>query len=177
MTERIANLDKPKTQRAKTKRKPGSPTTGAPKKRPLLLGVETTGPRRRGGKPPGRKPAAKSKSRKTPPGRAAERLRNSVNSLVSRQSDEIAQALIKKTKAGNMTGARILVELSGADQPPDPVTKKPGGLKLIDLLESDTEWDPDSDPDEPHPGCEWNGDRWVRPEPKPANPNELPLPV
>lgn len=99
-------------------------------------------------------------------GRAATRLRNSINSLVSQQSDEIAQALIDKTVAGNMTGARILVELSGADKPPDLVKKKHGGLKLIDLLESDSEWDFDTDPDTPHPGCEWNGERWVRPEPK-----------
>jgi hypothetical protein len=56
--------------------------------------------------------------------------------------------------------------LSGADKPPDPVTKKQGGLKLIDLLESDSEWDFDTDPDTPHPGCEWNGERWVRPEAK-----------
>jgi hypothetical protein len=110
-----------------------------------------------------------SKSRKTPPGRGATRLRNSVNSLVSQQADEIAKALIDKTKAGNMTGARILVELSGAGKPPDPVKKKPGGLKLIDLLESDSEWDFDTDPDTPHPGCEWNGSRWVRPEQQKAN--------
>ncbi len=140
MPGKIANLDKPKTQRAKTQRR-------------------------------GRKPAAASKSNKTPPGRGATRLRNSINSLVSRQSDDIAQALIDKTVAGNMTGARILVELSGAGKPPGPVEKKHGGLKLIDILESDPEWDPDSDPDTPHPGCEWNGERWVRPEPKTPNPD------
>jgi len=135
MPARIKNLDKPKTQRAKTQRR-------------------------------GRKPAAPSKIHKTPPGRGATRLRNSVNSLVGQQADEIAQALIDKTKAGNMTGARILVELSGAGKPPEPVNKKHGGLKLIDLLESDSEWDFDTDPDTPQPGCEWNGERWVRPEAK-----------
>jgi hypothetical protein len=140
MPGKIANLDKPKTKPAKAPRKPR-----------------------------GRKPAAKSKSHKTPPGRGATRLRNSVNSLVSQQADEIAKALIDKTKAGNMTGARILVELSGAGKPPDPVKKKHGGLKLIDLLESDSEWDFDTDPDTPHPGCEWNGERWVRPEQLKAN--------
>jgi hypothetical protein len=140
MPARITNLDKPKTQRAKTQRR-------------------------------GRKPAAASKIHKTPPGRGATRLRNSVNSLVSQQADEIAQAVIDKTKAGNMTGARILVELSGADKPPDPVEKRHGGLKLIDLLESDSEWDFDTDPDTPQPGCEWNGERWVRLEPKTPNPD------
>ena len=148
MPEKTKNLNNPKTKPAKAPRKPR-----------------------------GRKPAASSRGHKTPPGRAAVRLRSSVNSLVSRQSDEITQALIDKTVKGNMTVARILFKLSGADQPPEPVKKENGGLKLIDLLESDTEWDPDLDPDEPHPGCEWNGDRWVRPEPKPTNPNELPLPV
>ncbi len=148
MTKRIANLDKPKKQRAKTKRKS-----------------------------PGRKPAAKSKSRKTPPGSGAMSLRSSINALVSQQADEIAKVLVDKTVKGNMTSARMVVGLSGADQPPDPVKKENGGLKLIDLLESDTEWDPDSDPDEPHPGCEWDGARWVRPEPRAANPDELPLPV
>ena len=117
-------------------------------------------------KPRGRKPVAASNRHKTPPGRGATRLRNSINSLVSQQADEIAKALIKKTVAGNMTGARILVELSGADKPPEPVAKKHGGLKLIDLLESDSEWDFDTDPDTPQPGCEWNGERWVRPEAK-----------
>jgi hypothetical protein len=141
MSGKIANLNKPKTQRAKTKRR------GRKRVAPL------------------------SKSRKTPPGRGATRLRSSVNSLVSQQADEIAKALIDKTKAGNMTGARILVELSGAGKPPDPVKKKHGGLKLIDLLESDSEWDFDTDPDTPHPGCEWNGERWVRPEPKTPNPD------
>lgn len=112
-----------------------------------------------------------SKSRKTPPGRGATRLRDSINSPVSRQADDIAPALINKTVAGNMTGARILVDSPAPASRPTPSRKKHGGLKLIDLLESDSEWDFDEDPDTPHPGCEWNGERWVRPEPKTPNPD------
>ena len=113
MPERTANLDNPKTKRAKTPPKPR-----------------------------GRKPAAASKKHKIPPGRAAVRLRSSVNSLVSQDSDRIAKALIDKTVAGNMTGARLLVELSGANHPPVEPKKKRSGKSLLDELESGPQWDP-----------------------------------
>jgi hypothetical protein len=78
---------------------------------------------------------------KTPAGRGAARLRDSINAMVSKQSDRIAQALIDKTVKGNMTGARILVELSGADKAP-PVKKKRRGLSWAQRLANEPEWDP-----------------------------------
>jgi hypothetical protein len=79
---------------------------------------------------------------KTPAGRGAARLRDSINAMVSKQSDRIAQALIDKTVKGNMTGARILVELSGADKVPPEKKKKRSGPSWAELLASEPEWDP-----------------------------------
>jgi hypothetical protein len=126
MTRKTAKLDKPKTRRAKAPRKVHS--------------CEVKKPR-------GRKAAAATKKHKTPPGRAAVRLRSSVNSLVSYDSDRIVQALIDKTVAGNMTGARLIVELSGADHPPAAPKKKRSGKSLLDELESGPQWDPSMDRD------------------------------
>jgi hypothetical protein len=159
MPKNIAKLVNPNTKRAKNLRKPWSATAGAPRERSLLLGVEATGPRRRGDKPRGRKPDAATKIRKTPPGRAAVRLRSSINSLVSQESDSIAKALVDKTVAGNMTGARLIVALAGADKPPIPLKKKRSRKSLLDLLESEPQWNPSmgsdasclppSEPDDP----------------------------
>ncbi len=114
--------------------------------------------RRKNPRKPGRKPAAASK-RQTPPGTGAVRLRRSINSLVSQKSDQIANALVEKTVAGDMAGARILVELSGADKPLAEPKKKRGGKTLLDELESGPQWDPSmgrdasqlppSEPDDP----------------------------
>jgi hypothetical protein len=73
---------------------------------------------------PGRRPAAsktpapRRRRRNLPPGRGAERLISSVNVILNDESDRIARALVDKTIAGNMSGARLLVELSGAKHPP-----------------------------------------------------------
>ena len=79
---------------------------------------------------------------KTPAGRGGLRLRDSINDKVSKQSDLIAQALIDKTKAGKMTGARTLVQLSGADKAPPEKKKKRGIRSWIKRLCSEPEWDP-----------------------------------
>lgn len=39
-----------------------------------------------------------------------------------------------------MTGARLLVELTGADKPPVPKKKKRRGPTLLDFLKSQPEW-------------------------------------
>jgi hypothetical protein len=89
----------------------------------------------------GRKPAKPSaKKRKTAPGRGAALLRSSVNTKVGEESDRIAEALVQNTVAGNMTGARLLVELTGADKPPVPKKKKRRGPTLLDFLKSQPEW-------------------------------------
>ena len=122
MTETTAKLKNTKTRRAKATRKVHSCEVKKPRGRKSL--------------------AATKKKRKAPPGRAAVSLRSSVNSLVSQDSDRIAKALIDKTVAGNMTGARLLVELSGAQHPPVPPKKKHSGQSLLDEFESGPQWNP-----------------------------------
>ncbi len=90
---------------------------------------------------PGRKRST-TRGSKTPAGRGGLRLRDSINDKVSKQSDQIAQALIDKTKAGNMTGARILVQLSGADKAPPGKKKKRRGPSWAERLANEPEWDP-----------------------------------
>ena len=103
---------------------------------------------RKDGKP-GRKTAALKTTapqsrRKLPPGRGAERLCNSVNVILNDESDRIARALVDKTIAGNMSGARLLVELSGAKHPPakpeDKTEDKDNGPGLVELMMSRGEW-------------------------------------
>jgi hypothetical protein len=98
---------------------------------------------------PGRKPAALKTTaprsrRKIAPGLGADRLRNSVNVILNDESDRIARALVDKTIAGNMSGARLLVELSGAKHPPvEPEEKDKDpedGLSLAEILMSRGQW-------------------------------------
>lgn len=98
---------------------------------------------------PGRKPAARKTTaprsrRKLPPGHGNERLRNSVNVILNDEADRIARALVDKTIAGNMSGARLLVELSGAKHPPakpeDKAEDKDDGPGLVELMMSRGEW-------------------------------------
>ncbi len=96
---------------------------------------------------PGRKPSAHKTTasrRKLPPGRGAERLCNSVNVILNDESDRIARALVDKTIAGNMSGARLLVELSGVKHPPakpeDKAEDPEDGMSLTEILMSRGEW-------------------------------------
>ena len=138
--------------------KPWSPVIGSQEADLRFLGGEA-GPRRRGGKP-GRKPASKKLAaprrsrRKLPPGRGAERLRSSVNVILNDESDLIARALVDKTIAGNMTSARLLVELSGAKHPPTEPENDWDHPSLAESLATEPEWvDPDPpDPSERFPG-------------------------
>ena len=97
------------TRMKELKKKPNPPKTGSAPQEPRAKR--------------GRKRAA-TKEPKTPAGRGATRLRNSVNAMVDKQSDAIARALIKKTCAGNATIARLLVGISGADKAPPETRKK-----------------------------------------------------
>src|SRR5580693_5898332 len=93
-----------------------------------------------GRKPQARKTTAPRNRRKLPPGRGAERLCNSVNVILNDESDRIARALVDKTIAGNMSGARLLVELSGAKRPPakpeEKAEDKDDGPGLVELMMS-----------------------------------------
>ena len=74
----------------------------------------------------GRKQRSRSRGRKAEPepGGGAERLRCAIDKLVSHESGRIAKALVDKTIAGNMTGARLVVELSGAKNSRNKPVKK-----------------------------------------------------
>jgi hypothetical protein len=77
-------------------------------------------------KKPGLKPGRKrstTKGSKARAGSGGARLRSSINKKVREESDAIAQALIDKAVAGNMTSTRLVVGISGADKAP-PVAKK-----------------------------------------------------
>jgi hypothetical protein len=89
----------------------------------------------------GRKPS-KTRRRKVPAGRGAISLRNSVNRLVDEQSDDIAQALIDTTKAGNATVAHVLVDLTDALKGPPGKKKKRRGTSWAEMLANEPEWDP-----------------------------------
>jgi hypothetical protein len=81
-------------------------------------------------------------------GRGGERLRSALNKLVDEQSEQIAQALINKTIAGNMVGARLLSDLTGAKNPRIKPTRKKRGLSEAEELASEQTWvGPDYDGD------------------------------
>lgn len=102
---------------------------------------KSTKPRKPGPSARGRKPSAAPRQ-KFPAGRGAARLRSSVNTMVGNESDDIARALVDKAKAGNMTGARLLVELSGAQKAPPEKKKKRGLIPWVKRLANEPEWDP-----------------------------------
>ena len=134
---------------------------------------------------PGRKPAALKTTaprsrRKIAPGLGAERLLNSVNVILNDESDRIARALVNKTIAGNMSGARLLVELSGAKRPPaKPKDKAEEGVdfpSLDEMLMCRGQWvkqieDFDRNPPFPGESLESYSNRnvyYLPPPPKPA---------
>jgi hypothetical protein len=85
----------------------------------------------------------RSKKRLPPPGRGATNLRSAVNTVVDEESLRIAKALVNNTCAGNMAGARLLLELAGADKPPAPAKKKRRGLSIAQSLALEPEWTPE----------------------------------
>jgi len=109
--------------KAKSKtRKPGAGKSENLKPRhssgeqPALYLVQETSPARpRPGKSTGRKKRSKPALQLVPakPGQGVRSLRDSINSIVSAQSDRLARALYDKALAGNAPSARLLVELSG----------------------------------------------------------------
>ena len=104
-------------------------------------------PRRKGGRPRGKtkKKTIPAKLRK--PGAGGARLRSSVNEQVGLKSDQIAKALVKKTIDGDMSGARILIQITGADKVPVEV-KKPSGPSWAMLLAAEPPWQGTPDPEE-----------------------------
>jgi hypothetical protein len=87
---------------------------------------------------PGRKPRAR---KNQPPGRAAARLRQAVENLVTQESDKIARALVNQTIAGNMTGARILTALTDAEKPIEKKKRKRRGPSEAMRLAMEPPWE------------------------------------
>jgi hypothetical protein len=90
-------------------------------------------------KPPpkgGRKTSA-AKGTKTSGGRGTARLRN----RAGKKSNAVA--IVGKTKAGNKTGPRLVVELSGAEKNPSETKKKKkrGIQPWVERLCSEPEWE------------------------------------
>jgi hypothetical protein len=97
---------------------------------------------RKAGRPSrGRKRSA-AKPAKVPEGHGAASLRNAANALLGPASVLIVSTLIRKAIAGNTTGARILMELSGPQKAlPETKKKKRSGRSWADLLASEPELD------------------------------------
>jgi hypothetical protein len=76
-----------------------------------------------------------------PTGEGATRLRSAINSLVGAESDRIAKALIDKTIKGNMTSAKLVVELADPGKNASAQEKKKRrGPSPAQLLASEPEW-------------------------------------
>ncbi len=90
----------------------------------------------------GRKTSA-TEGTKTPASRGAARPRNSASTVPCDESDRVNhtdRALVDKTGDGNMTGARILVELQKAG-PETETKKKRGPQAWVARLCSEPEWE------------------------------------
>ncbi|MDR3423846.1 MAG: hypothetical protein P4M13_02035 [Alphaproteobacteria bacterium] len=74
---------------------------------------------------PGRK-SRKTKQSAVPAGSGGTLLRNSIDHKVGEHFEEIAQALVNKAVAGNMTGTHIVVKVTGADKAPAEIKKARG---------------------------------------------------
>ena len=82
------------------------------------------------------------------PGEGAERLCAAVDKLVSHECGRIARALVDKTISGNMTGARLVVELSGAKNSRNKPVKKWLGPSRADQLAAEPQWEGPCEGDE-----------------------------
>ncbi len=102
---------------------PNPPKTGKASKKP---------------RPKGSRETSVTKLTKTPAGRGAVRLHNSVNAVGGDESGPIARAPIDKACDGNKTGVRILVELQKARP---ETNKKRGPQPWVARLCSEPEWE------------------------------------
>ncbi len=68
------------------------------------------------------------------------KLRSEVEKLVAVQSEKIAQALVGKTIQGNMTGAKLLLDLSGANALQSEPKKKRRGPTTAQQWAMDKPW-------------------------------------
>jgi hypothetical protein len=90
-----------------------------------------------------RKTESKPRRKSAPkPGDGAVLLRNAVDQLVGQECSRIAKALVDRTIAGNMAGAKLLTELSGAKNlGSQPQKKKRRGPSLALWLARQPKWE------------------------------------
>lgn len=97
----------------------------------------------------GRKPRGKAKKRSIhkniEPGESGAVLRNAIEEEVARKSERIAESLVNRTIDGNMVGVRLVVDITGAKNPPPK--KKPTGPSLADFFASQPQWEDPPDPE------------------------------
>ncbi len=82
------------------------------------------------------------------PGSGAACLRSSINTLVEKESKELAKALVDHAKAGNVSSAKLLVELTGAKDPPPAPEQKQCGTKLSGRWGTEPQWQGTAEEDE-----------------------------
>jgi hypothetical protein len=84
------------------------------------------------------------KKKSTKPGRkrrdSGTVLRSAIEKIVVNESEKIARALVEKTIEGNMTGAKLLVDLTGAVIPRAKPPKKRRGPTLAQRLFREKPW-------------------------------------
>jgi hypothetical protein len=89
----------------------------------------------------GRKPGKKEVEEEEHKG-AKKALRQAVRAEVKKRKEKIAEALVNRIGDGDMRGAAMVLSLmEHGNKEGEDGKKRHGGLKLIDLLESDTEWE------------------------------------
>jgi hypothetical protein len=74
------------------------------------------------------------------PGEAGGRLRDAVDKKVSKECTRIAKALVDKTIAGNLTGVKLVVELTGAKSAARKRPRKRPGPSLAQQWALEPQW-------------------------------------
>jgi hypothetical protein len=128
-------LTKQSKTSSNTGRKTSSTTCGEPAQ-------PDKGPGSRGGRPRGKTTI------KAEPGDGGSMLRSAVDILVGKESERIAQAMVKKTIEGNMSGARLLTDLTGAMKSKNKPPKKRYGPTEAELLAMEPQWEGPMEGDE-----------------------------
>ena len=134
------------TKQPKTGRKTGRKPRGITSNKP----ASQASPARKSGvlNPPRRGSMSRRRKAKPKPGEGAERLCAAVDKLVSEECGRIARALVDKTISGNMAGARLVAELSGAKNPRNKPVKKWLGPSRADQWAAEPQWKGPSEDDE-----------------------------
>jgi hypothetical protein len=104
--------------------------------------------KKRGPKPSNKEPEATETIPE--PGVAGSSLHNAINAAVACQTSRIANALIEGTIKGNVSSAKLLIDITGARNAP---RKSANTFSLAEFLASQEEWqDPEEEAGEILPG-------------------------